>query len=873
MIIDFSINYSTLFGQNLYICGSLPELGGDDMEKALPMDYINNSTWHKSIRLTSFEDRVFSYKYFVRNSDGHIVTEAGVGRKVALNSLTKHLRIDDRWHGRDAESIFLTSPFSQIFFSERHKEATQTRRYNKEVIIRTIIPVVEKNEHIMLCGEHPLSGAWNPANSIEMSPVLDSGWEVHLPQDKIGNRLLFKFIKTNSDTDSVIWEDGRDRVLEIPALQEGETYIAELSEGAFAHRKPRFFGTAIPVFSLRTEKSGGTGEFTDLKPFGDWIKRTGQHIIQILPINDTTATGTWSDSYPYSVISVMALNPIYLNIEAIGTITDARTKAEYETERDRLNSLQSLDYEAVFHLKQKFAEIQFESYAEDSFSEPEYYTFYKNNRAWLLPYCAFCCLRTKYGTADFSKWGKEAKYSSKLVESFTKPRTAMYKAIKKELFIQYHLHKQLSDSVAYLHSIGVALKGDIPIGISPHSVEAWTESQYFNLDCQAGAPPDGFSEEGQNWGFPTYNWGKIAADGYMWWKKRLRKMEEYFDAYRIDHILGFFRIWEIPAVQVKGSMGHFSPALPMSCDELLQFGFNFNYKRDTVPHIKSTQLHELFGEKADEVIRIYLNRIGDDNFCLKTEFDTQKKIEWHFEKHKDENGIKDKLMDIVSDVLFLEDEHIKGAYHPHIAAHSTYSYKDLNCAEKKSFDAVYEHFFFHRHNELWKDSAYRKLPDILSSTNMLACAEDLGMIPACVPEVMNALHILSLEIFRMPKTYGIQLQEPKNYPYLSVSTTGTHDMETLRAWWEKVHGQPCEPQTCKRIIEAHTSSGHSMLTILPFQDWLSIDGILRLPDPDKERINIPSVRTHHWKYRMHLNIEQLLAESSFNENIKKLTSL
>lgn len=815
MLISFSIDYATRFGQGLYICGSLPELGGCDMEKALPLEYHEDRMWRKSINIDLKADEVhpFSYKYFVKNADGHIISEAGFERELLLSSNTESLRIDDKWHGRDADSVFLTKPFVGFFFPDRHKAAIRTGMYRREIIIRTTIPAVKEGEHIRLCGESPMTGAWNPADAMEMSPVCDSGWEVHLPQDKTGKKLEFKFIKINPESGSLIWEEGGNRVLEIPELQDGETYLADVPKGKFPQIRPRFFGTAIPVFSLRTEHSCGIGEFTDLRLFGDWAKKTGQSIIQLLPINDTTATGTWRDSYPYSVISVMALNPIYLNIETIGPISDAGERNKYKQEKQRLNSLNAVDYEAVLKLKREYSDIQYRDYAEKSFAEREYSEFYGNNRSWLLPYCAFCCLRDKYGTADFSKWGEYATFSPEIADGFLKPDSTMREAMGKMLFIQYHLHRQLSESVAYLHSLGIALKGDIPIGVSPHSVETWAEPQLFNSGCQAGAPPDDFSESGQNWGFPTYNWDRMALDRYGWWRKRLRKMEEYFDAYRIDHILGFFRIWEIPRGQAKSTMGHFSPALPMSPGEMLGLGFQFDPKRHTVPS----------GPAAD-------------------------------------------------DVLFIEDEKEKGRFHPRIAARSTHSYKALSREEQKAFDVVYEHFFYHRHNELWKASAYRKLPEILAATDMLACAEDLGMIPDCVPEVMDALHILSLEIFRMPKTFGVELQDPKNYPYLSVSTTGTHDMETLREWWETSHGQPCEPQTCRAIIEAHTC-GNSMLTILPLQDWLSTDGKLRAPNPADERINIPSDPDHHWKYRMHLTIERLLNEDTFNNKIKQFTSL
>jgi 4-alpha-glucanotransferase len=179
--------------------------------------------------------------------------------------------------------------------------------------------------------------------------------------------------------------------------------------------------------------------------------------------------------------------------------------------------------------------------------------------------------------------------------------------------LQYHLHLQLSEAHRYANDNGIILKGDIPIGINKNSAEAWVEPHLFNFSGQAGAPPDDFSVRGQNWGFPTYNWGLMEKDGYKWWKQRFSKMAEYFDAYRIDHILGFFRIWEVPSESVEGIMGHFNPSLPFSADELRGRGYNFNYDRDCLPYIKEYMLDEYFGyDKENGKINSLVNATYDE---------------------------------------------------------------------------------------------------------------------------------------------------------------------------------------------------------------------------------------------------------------------
>lgn len=886
MIIHFSINFRTFWGQNLYISGSLPELGGGDPAKAVPMNYYPGDFWKADIRLSSLEERRLTYKYLVKTTNGSNFYEAGCGRSIGLNSASRELFFNDEWQGNSETAPFLTTPFSGIFYSHEHKEAIQTHIHSREVIIRVTAPAVEQDCIVCLCGDSQLTGNWNPAQAMEMIPVPGSRWVAHLPVDRLGRRLEFKFIKHNPKTGYTVWEDRDNRILEIPGdIMPHQTWSVEYSQAAFHIGKPRFSGTAVPVFSLRTTGSCGIGDFTDLKLFGEWIKSIGQNVIQILPVNDTTSTGTWTDSYPYGGITVMALHPIYINITAIGPIKNPGQRASYARERKALEALPAIDYEKVLALKNRYLRIQFETYGEDTFAEPKFLSFYRNNKSWLLPYCAFCALRDSHGTADFSQWGDDSRCTPELIARINSEDSPLYPEISFHIFTQYHLHRQLQDAVQHLHSLGIALKGDIPIGITRNSADAWASPELFHMDSQAGAPPDDFSADGQNWGFPTYNWDLMASDGYSWWKNRFRHMAEYFDAYRIDHVLGFFRIWEIPVSQTKGLMGHFSPALPMDCGEIRSYGFDFDFARHATPYIRYWQLKDMFGDKTEEVMQKYLNSNQYEVFTLKDEFNSQRKIEDFFEGRKDD--VKDGLLALAGEVLFLEDKDRPGLFHPRISAQYTWSYRDLPEDQKQAYNRLYDHFFYKRHNAFWRESALRKLPEVTASTNMLTCAEDLGMIPDCVPGVIHDLRILSLEIFRMSKDPKAEFGNPSRYPYMSVCTTGTHDTSTLRQWWEEdrkssyrfwhhmLHegGEPpyyCEPWLCERIVRMHTASP-SMLTILPLQDWLSVDGDVRAKDPASERINVPSNPKHYWRYRMHINIEDLMANQGLTSRLRDLS--
>lgn len=591
---------------------------------------------------------------------------------------------------------------------------------------------------------------------------------------------------------------------ELPEDQNNISFTDQWKDAPQADGGPRAAGTAIPVFSLRSRDSFGIGEFLDLKKMVDWAVLTGQKFIQILPVNDTTKSLTWKDSYPYNASSSFALNPMYLNLPAAGLKEDRN----YRRLRDELNACPTVDYERVASEKMRLMRDLYERTGEDVLNSREFRKFLKANREWLLPYSAFCILRDRHGSSDFNRWGKDSTCSKSRIDKTLKenPHEAGFYH-----FIQFHLDSQLSGAASYARSKGVSLKGDLPIGVSRDSADAWCFPKLFNLDSQAGAPPDAFSADGQNWGFPTYNWEEMARDGYSWWKRRLRKMSEYFDAFRIDHLLGFFRIWEIPLPLKSGLEGHFSPALPLSETEIAQAGL------------------PLKG-------------------------------------------------------LFVKDPRVEGMWHPKICGSGTPEYSALPDCQKERFDRLHDDFFFRRQDDFWKDEAMKKLPALLCATDMLACGEDLGMIPACVPQIMDWLKILSLKIQRMPSegTFG----HPEKYPYLSVCTTSSHDMNPLRAWWEEdkeltdkyfheILGEngpapeECSPEICRKIVMSHLLSP-SMLVILPLQDWLSTDGDLRSDDPASERINVPADSDHKWRYRMHITIEDLLGQKVFNESLLKM---
>ena len=885
MKLTFRIRYRTVWGENLCV------LLNDDETQIISLSTRNGDEWQGSFEYIPVgSNQLVTYRYAVYRDNICIRKELGAISHLFYlgNAQQNHYVIDDCWRDLPADSYRYSSAFNSIYTPQSYNKLSDS--VGSCITFRALCPELgNRNQALGLIGSCNALGSWEYCRPLRMQEVRPNVWYITLDASSLQLPFEYKFVAINAESGAVEeWESRPNRLFNVQPLQRGETYLPMETEVFFALPARKFAGSAIPVFSLRSEGSCGVGDFGDLKTFVSWAADTAQHVVQILPINDTSITGSWTDSYPYNSISIYAFHPMYIDLRQLPALADAQFVSRFEEERARLNALSVVDYEAVNRLKQSYLKEVYRQEGENVLKSDEFNTFFADNRHWLQPYAAFSYLRDLYGTSDFHCWEAYNKYDEEEIQQLCSPESDAYTFIGYYYYMQYLLHVQLLAVAEYARRKGVILKGDIPIGISRTSVESWVEPYYFNMNGQAGAPPDAFSVNGQNWGFPTYNWEVMEKDNYLWWRRRFAKMAEYFTAYRIDHILGFFRIWEIPTHSVHGLLGQFVPSLPMSADEIRSFGLNFRPDFMLRPFISEYILNTVFGEQSDYVRETFVRPLHHDLYEMRPEFDTQRKVEAFFEGKIDSESIwlKEKLYALISDVLFVADRNNPELYHPRIAVQNDYIFKQLAEQEQEAFNHLYNHYYYQRHNEFWYHEAMKKLPVLTQSTPMLVCGEDLGMVPDCVSWVMNELQILSLEIQRMPKAIGREFGCLNEYPFRSVCTIGTHDMPTLRGWWEEdaalterfyhneLHHWGEVPKhapgwLCKEIIEQHLQSP-SMLCVLAWQDWTSIDESLRNPDVQAERINVPANPHNYWQWRMHITLEELMQADELNDAIRQM---
>ena len=883
MKLRFTIQYGTQWGENLYVAITYTSKDATEKVRRLPM--TTDDGWHWELETSAVESRqhpveTITYYYYVADAEGAELRRewTGVPRTYYFDA-TKTFIMPDLWREVPLQYHIFSKAY-QVTSGIPSDETIRVQRvplYRKTIVFRVSAPQLRKGQSVAILGSHPALGSWSPARYLRMEPLGQCEWQLSVNVDAVLLPLEFKYVVVDDDTHALVaWEEGDNRTIEgmlppeLNAVPDGTVLIVNGESLRVKEDTWRAAGVCVPVFALRSSHSCGVGDFGDLRLLVDWAVATGMKVIQLLPVNDTTVSCSWSDSYPYNIVSAFALHPQYLDLQALGPLRDKKRMTAFLRQQGELNALNYTDYEAVQRVKSDYIRAVFEERGQQTLDSKEFKLWYEENKDWLEPY---------------AEW-----LSNRSLTSHPSPLTSIY-------FIQYHLHLQLKAAADYARSKGVVLKGDVPIGVNRESVETATHPDFFCLDCSTGAPPDKFSQNGQNWGFPTYRW-KVEGGGLKentlpltitdWFHRRLRWMEQYFDAIRIDHVLGFFRIWEIPCDALFGLLGHFSPALPMTQGEIEYFGLPFRKDLFTKPFINDRVLQRLFGLHVGYVKENFLIPRSYGLYDLKAEYNTQQKVREAFEGKGDENSlwIRDGLYRLISNVLFLEDPRQPEMYHPRIGAWQEPAYEALTTEEKDAFMRLYNNYYYQRHNFFWGATAMRRLSEVFGQTRMLCCAEDLGMLPDCVQPVLDALRILTLEIQSLPKQSGFEFTHLDGNAYRSVATISTHDMSPLRLWWEEspertqryyvsmLQKQGRAPEHLPAHLAEEIIARHlycpSMLCILSLQDWLAMDMELRSKHLRDERINVPSDPYNHWKYRMHLPLEDLIAASKYNNKVRTM---
>ncbi|MDE6695534.1 MAG: 4-alpha-glucanotransferase, partial [Muribaculaceae bacterium] len=400
MKIKIHIDYHTQWGEAIYICGSIPQLGGDDPQKAPMLEMTAPDLWTIAVDVPASVES-FSYRFIVK-AENHWREEWGKPHKFVAAKGISIYDIHSFWQDVPNDKPYYSSAFVDGMLNRTFRDQPLSPKAGT-TLFKVVAPMVKPDEVLAICGEPRCLGGWNPEKALTFNDAHYPVWEVAVDMKDVKLPFEYKFVILDKSTRKVKdWEARDNRRLDFYPKDKNLLLVFDGMRFENPRKSWKGAGTAIPVFSIRSNEDAGVGDFYDIKKMVDWCVKTGQKILQVLPINDTIKTGTWTDSYPYSANSTFALHPMYIRLKAVGAIKDKERRDHYTAEIAKLNQLPQIDYEAVNNLKNSYLH---EIYAEQGASvrkTQEYKDFVEKNEYWLRSYAAWSVLRDLFHTADNS---------------------------------------------------------------------------------------------------------------------------------------------------------------------------------------------------------------------------------------------------------------------------------------------------------------------------------------------------------------------------------------------------------------------------------------------------------------------------------------
>jgi 4-alpha-glucanotransferase len=660
----------------------------------------------------------------------------------------------------------------------------------------------------------------------------------------------------------------------------------------------RLLGVVVPVGALRSRNGMGVGEFLDLAGFALLCKKMKLGLIQILPVNDTGF-----ESSPYFSLTAFGLHPLYLRIEELEDFNsvDKSIKKRIKEAKEKFDKNERFLHYDILKEKLDICREIYESkkaQIAESASGGRLSEWIKQN-SWIKQYSVYRRLKEVNGGKSWKEWQEYHTVTAADIETLWNNK----KLREEHLFwvwLQEELDAQFSKAAKAVADAGIVLKGDLPILMNEDSCDVWAHPEIFIQELSAGAPPDMYSPEGQNWGFPIFNWEAQEKDNFSWWRKRLETAGKYYKAYRIDHVLGFFRIWASSRRDNSNSsvLGRFVPYKPITSGDLRKMGYDKNRIRWlSRPHIPTGEIwdvlrnnrsasftEEKISAAAEKVFLKALERVNNEELWL---FKKKIKGEKDIVNLGLDASLHGYLFNKWHDRVFLEYE--KGRFFPVWYYRDVTAWKTLSGEEQKNLEALVERQRI-KSEKAWAVQGKKLLTILSESSHMLPCAEDLGAVPECVPKVLSKLKILGLRVvrwFRIWDKNGQPYIPFDEYPALSVCTPAVHDSSTVREWWEKEVNQQqfsgfigvpslpkkYNPGTAK-IILSKVSSARSRFRVFQIQDLLHLSNKWYSADPAQERINVPgTLNDFNWTYRLSAQIEEIAKDKELIAAVAELSKI
>ncbi|MBU0927038.1 MAG: 4-alpha-glucanotransferase [Spirochaetes bacterium] len=638
----------------------------------------------------------------------------------------------------------------------------------------------------------------------------------------------------------------------------------------------RLFGISVPLGSIRASGGWRVGEYPDLVPFCRLCSGLGAGLVQILPVNDTG-----SQSSPYSALSAFALHPLYVRVRDLPEAAEAPS-AVAALDAFAAEAVPGERFPYADCLAAKLAALRavYDASRSAIAADPALAAF-AESRPWVKTYAVFKRLKSSYGERAWPRWPERRDPTKADIEAlWLDPAGADEQLF--HVWTQMRASEQFREASRAVADAGLALLGDIPILMNEDSADAWSDRDFFDSSLKAGAPPDMYSEAGQNWGFPIYDWDAMERAGYSFWRARIAEADRYYSAFRIDHVLGFFRIWALGDREETGSLGRFVPGALVGADELSAAGFSAERLRWlSEPHIGLAELRAACSQDSPAAAEAALDRIGDEDlFLFKRSVRGEADISGLGLPGPAADFLKERWRDRALLVVGAD------SYAPTWRHRESRAWASLSDAEREALGSL----FARKGEEAergWEEKGRALLSMLKGASSMLPCAEDLGAVPDCVPRVLEGLGIPGLRVPRWMRRWdepGQPFKPLSEYSVLSACTPSVHDTSTLRAWWDYEDGReefaaaycpglsPAPPSldtaAASAVLRA-LAGAPSLLYVLQLQDLLDLSEDFRSADPRADRVNVPgTVDAFNWTWRMGYPVEELEASLEWKARVR-----
>ncbi len=906
MKLRFAIHYVAAWGQSLRVQIVFRRRDGKRHIVNVPLTTSDGDLWsaetsQRNSPRSPYID--FSYRYQVIDNGYTVIRNEWNlhPRRYAFHD-DKTYVFDDIWRDKPLQYYLLTQAYAtwhgqkDTFEGQQSAQALTDKQmplFRKTLFFRVLAPQLKAGESLALLGNHPILGDWNPQRYLLMHKMGLCEWMLTVNVNNVAQSLEYKYVVIKDEDHSLVrWEQGDNRIATCQNLVDSEVLVQHGDVTRLSDEQWHGAGVSVNVLSLRSEKSCGVGDLGSLLQLLQWSSQVGMAVLQTTTLQDVYKNHVLQQANPFAVVSAYALNPLLIDLDALGPLSDETKMNTFLRQRRELNALSVIDFDAVTRVKEAYVRERFAEEGEACLASEAFKAFYAQHASWLRVYAMYKAL-CLHGTPEELMTDTDKAYSTQLIDRLSADDSSLAADVHWIYYLQYHLYDQLRMVSEYARKHRIALMMTLPYGYSQCSVEVWEHPQFFDKRFVIGELPSYDNPQGVKSSLPLLvrplqPASQAAFD--EWRRQPLVHWATYVDAILLDYIDHYFTTWAIPQEATQSMMGVYRPSLPLREEELQCGIIDFNKKLYRQPFINDAIIQQLFGIHSAYAKQHYLTAHAYGLYTLRGEVSDQQAIDACFKGKNDENSqwIKNGLEQLCANRLFVSDPDNPQWVHPRLAGNHTLFFHMLNNEEQQAYLGLSHSYFHRRYEAYWKQNGTQTLDNLLADSNLLVVVDNpTAELSPAMTEVVNRQRLMPLCMQLRQRGYDGAFGHLEQNSYQTMDVLTTPSTLTLHQWWEsnpyrtqhfaltKLQkegriSRRLSPMLAEELVRRHLFSP-SMLCVLSLTDWLAMDSQLSYEGHSaSSALSTVDDEREIWAVRAATSLETLAQAQPFN---RKLASL